>query len=374
MKMNGRKDDSSLDEAVIMQRYRELAHAIQLVCDSDSTEEDKTVRIKRTFIRPLKDSRDRTFAHCASLTLQKGSTVRAVTQALLVYPAISWTLKAKQIDSILGHLESEIESGLDCIHETEQYMRLKEIKRLLSNTVASSSLRLEQREAYFERCERFLSLVKSAVDSAVKYKTYEPYNARLEAYHARQKLADILISGVDDGTLSQYCIRRYLCGLIEDVADVAGVEIANSMRTLCNEEIPDNAELAYLYHNIEVLLREYKRLMNSEWYTGQKALNSAKSMADSIHESAACNQKCCVSEFMQLIYGSLVLLKDFPREGEEMFQIIMLQQNEVSQKELCEKKLFMSAPKYYRIKKQAMEILEAILWGCSADVLFDLLL
>lgn len=359
-------------DTIIMQRYRELARAIDFACELP---EENISRIKRTFIRSEKENRDRTFAHCASISVQKGGAVRTVTQALMVYPAIKWIVQAKEIDSIIRHLDGMIEKGFDSGNETkEQYMRLKEIQRLLSCTVSAATLHLEQRESYFVRCEQFLELVKSATMLAVKYKTYEPYCARAEAYRARSKLADIVISGLDDGTLSQYSIRKYMCGLIEDVAAIAGKDIERSMRVLCNEDVPDNAELAYLYHNVSVLLREYKRLMSSEWYAGNKALDSAKALADSIHDSAACTPKCSITEFMQLIYGCLALLKEFPKDGEEMYQIIMLQQDEVSQKELCEKQLFMSGPKYYRMKKQATEILGSILWGVSADVLFDLLL
>ena len=358
----------SQDELITM-RYKELANAINIAYATVPLEEEK---IKRTFIQPLRDNRDRTFAHCATLLVKKEGIVRAVTQAVLVYPAIAWIQKAKSIDDIIEHMASH--PNKEGVADSAEYDRLMEIRRLLSSTV-NASLRLEQREEYFKRCESFLNLVRSTMNRAVEFKSFDPIKARAEAYRARRKLMDILLSGIDDGELSQYCIRRYLCGLIMDVAEIAGDKIVKSMELLCFDEVPDNAELAYLYHNIEVLLREYKRLMRSEWYTGEKAVKSAQNIANSFKDSAAGVQKCYVTEFMQLIHGSLLLLREFPRDGNDMYEIIMHQQDDsVSQREVFEKQLFMSAPKYYRIKKQATEILGTILWGSSAEVVFDLLL
>ena len=77
-----------------------------------------------------------------------------------------------------------------------------------------------------------------------------------------------LLLGEDDGVagqeeISTHTIKTYYLEIIEAVAAHSGEQIRTLMSGLMPDTGPKTAELAVLYHNTDLLLREYARIVLS---------------------------------------------------------------------------------------------------------------
>lgn len=229
-----------------------------LVVDSDAelkaflssilSSEGIVVNINRTFIAYNNGTnRNRVFARCANRMAQKGTDEKFVVIALMCYPALNWILKARDIDAMIEQLHDMDTDG--------SVRNISEIQSLLENSTGyvKPRLHLEMRKLFFARCQQLVDAVDDAMNRAV-FRSAQPCKP------ARISLAMAMLRGsiLDSDPVSAVMIRNNFDGIIEDIAKVGGEAIKELVLQLApNEGVVQGAEAAYLYHNTEVLLREY---------------------------------------------------------------------------------------------------------------------
>lgn len=230
-----------------------------LVVDSDAelkaflssilSSEGIVVNINRTFIAYNNGTnRNRVFARCANRMAQKGTDEKFVVIALMCYPALNWILKARDIDAMIEQLHDMDTDG--------SVRNISEIQSLLENSTGyvKPRLHLEMRKLFFARCQQLVDAVDDAMNRAV-FRSAQPCKP------ARISLAMAMLRGsiLDSDPVSAVMIRNNFDGIIEDIAKVGGEAIKELVLQLApNEGMVQGAEAAYLYHNTEVLLREYQ--------------------------------------------------------------------------------------------------------------------
>lgn len=244
-----------------------------LVVDSDAelkaflssilSSEGIVVNINRTFIAYNNGTnRNRVFARCANRMAQKGTDEKFVVIALMCYPALNWILKARDIDAMIEQLHDMDTDG--------SVRNISEIQSLLENSTGyvKPRLHLEMRKLFFARCQQLVDAVDDAMNRAV-FRSAQPCKP------ARISLAMAMLRGsiLDSDPVSAVMIRNNFDGIIEDITKVGGEAIKELILQLApNEGVVQGAEAAYLYHNTEVLLREYSRITHPSSVDGNSTL------------------------------------------------------------------------------------------------------
>lgn len=323
------------------------------------------VDIRRTFIEYNGVNRSRVFARHANRMACKGSNEKFVVIALLCYPALQWLLKAQDIDALIEKLKEE--------NEDESVWRMSNIQRILESSMGGCKpqLRLEMRKLFFARCQQLVDEIDEAMNKAVFMNP--------ASKPSRISLAMAMLRGsiLDSDPVTAVTIRNNFDSIVEDVTAIAGDAIKPLVMQLApNEGEAKTAEAAYLYHNTEVLLREYSRIVNPSVADENRSLRILAQGGNTLESDARCHQAQVLVQYAQLIRGAIELVKDFPGDS-KLYDVLMLVVNEkygangTDEAKLAEQVGINSS--YFSEKKhRAFTALSALLWGCDIESLLSL--
>ena len=325
--------------------------------------EEGTVYFHRTFISFDGSDRTRVITRYANMATEKGGDIAVAAKAVMIYPAIKWLLKAREIEAVIAALPEEAAQGDFCRLVGMQSM-------LVRLTGEKPEMRLQVRREFFERCQEFTDVVFKAVLESV-------YRKSTRKNMARPRLAMLLL-GEDDGVagqeeISTHTIKTYYPEIIEAVAAHSGEQIRTLMSGLMPDTGPKTAELAVLYHNTDLLLREYARIVRGYCADGQKLLGTRENR----YIEQRREQSVLVAEYVKLIRGAVEMTKDFPGSRGDIYTVLdALTSDGSDQKTDAElaREVCMSAASFSREKGRALSVLGAVLWGCDANALTDLLI
>lgn len=174
--------------------------------------EEGTVYFHRTFISFDGSDRTRVITRYANTAMEKGGDIAVAARAVMIYPAIKWLLKAREIEAVIAALPEEAAQGDFCRLVGMQSM-------LVRLTGEKPEMRLQVRREFFERCQEFTDVVFKAVLESV-------YRKSTRKNMARPRLAMLLL-GEDDGVagqeeISTHTIKTYYLEIIEAVAAHSG--------------------------------------------------------------------------------------------------------------------------------------------------------
>ena len=203
---------------------------------------------------------------------------------------------------------------------------------------------------------------------------------------ARISLAMAMLRGsiLDSDPVSAVMIRNNFDGIIEDIAKVGGEAIKELVLQLApNEGVVQGAEAAYLYHNTEVLLREYSRITHPSSVDGNSTLRliatAGNQLDASDHKSdARYAQAQILLQYAKLIGGAIELLKQFPDGDSKLYDVLMLVINEKygpngTDEATLAKQVGINSSYFCEKKHRAYTALSALLWGCDIESLLSLL-
>lgn len=274
------------------------------------------VDIRRTFIEYNGVNRSRVFARHANRMACKGSNEKFVVIALLCYPALQWLLKAQDIDALIEKLKEE--------NEDESVWRMSNIQRILESSMGGCKpqLRLEMRKLFFARCQQLVDEIDEAMNKAVFMNP--------ASKPSRISLAMAMLRGsiLDSDPVTAVTIRNNFDSIVEDVTAIAGDAIKPLVMQLApNEGEAKTAEAAYLYHNTEVLLREYSRIVNPSVADENRSLRILAQGGNTLESDARCHQAQVLVQYAQLIRGAIELVKDFPGDS-KLYDVLMVTPSE----------------------------------------------
>lgn len=225
------------------------------------------VDIRRTFIEYNGVNRSRAFARHANRMASKGTDEKFVVIALMCYPALQWILRAQDIDKVIDELREQ--------NADETICRMSNIQRMLESSVgcAKPQLRLEMRKVFFARCQELVDAVDDAMNKAVFLNP--------QSKPSKISLAMAMMRGsiLESDPVSAVAIRNNFDSIVEDVTKVGSSTIKPLVMELApNEGEAQSAEASFLFHNTEVLLREYSRIATS---TRTRTARSSTAMSSS---------------------------------------------------------------------------------------------
>ena len=251
---------------------------------------------------------------------------------------------------------------------------MSNIQRILESSMGGCKpqLRLEMRKLFFARCQQLVDEIDGAMNKAVFMNP--------ASKPSRISLAMAMLRGsiLDSDPVTAVTIRNNFDSIVEDVTAIAGDAIKPLVMQLApNEGEAKTAEAAYLYHNTEVLLREYSRIVNPSVADENRSLRILAQGGNTLESDARCHQAQVLVQYAQLIRGAIELVKDFPGDS-KLYDVLMLVVNEkygangTDEAKLAEQVGINSS--YFSEKKhRAFTALSALLWGCDIESLLSLL-
>lgn len=120
--------------------------------------EEGTVYFHRTFISFDSSDRTRVITRYANMAMEKGGDIAVAARAVMIYPAIKWLLKAREIEAVIAALPEEAAQGDFCRLVGMQSM-------LVRLTGEKPEMRLQVRREFFERCQ----LIEEKENDAIRY-------------------------------------------------------------------------------------------------------------------------------------------------------------------------------------------------------------
>ena len=157
--------------------------------------EEGTVYFHRTFISFDGSDRTRVITRYANTAMEKGGDIAVAARAVMIYPAIKWLLKAREIEAVIAALPEEAAQGDFCRLVGMQSM-------LVRLTGEKPEMRLQVRREFFERCQEFTDVVFKAVFSRKNFPRDTPRLA--VGYLADEGVDDFLLGAAvqtDDGVI-----------------------------------------------------------------------------------------------------------------------------------------------------------------------------
>ena len=179
--------------------------------------EEGTVYFHRTFISFDGSDRTRVITRYANTAMEKGGDIAVAARAVMIYPAIKWLLKAREIEAVIAALPEEAAQGDFCRLVGMQSM-------LVRLTGEKPEMRLQVRREFFERCQEFTDVVFKAVLESV-------YRKSTRKNMARPRLAMLLL-GEDEIAQGKVALKDLTTGQQQTVTAGEAVALVQSRPTI----------------------------------------------------------------------------------------------------------------------------------------------
>lgn len=301
------------------------------------------------------------------LTTDEGIDAGDAIMAFMMYPAIKWSLMGKSTDTLMAHVAGANETG-------EEIARLKRTQEIIRAAIGfTPSLLLERRRMYFEAAEALANTVEEIIESVSDY----PYHGKI--YH------DILcaFTGLNDKKISKYILDKHFSALINIVQEEWGESLTAAIDGimkpyLCQKETDEKSQY---YHNIHRLLVEYNKILWQAQRSKDKSMrllacNGEEEILNITQSDDKLSQGYLIVEFAKIIHGGIEMIKEFPKKGEIYYSILKeltsLSSSAATERDMA-MKLGISSFAFSTKKREALDALATILWGCDGTPFYDML-
>lgn len=279
-----------------------------------------------------------------------------IVTAFAVYPALKWAQKAENIDAVMARV---------CASD-QNAQRLINVQRALADVTGyEPKLRLCNRKKYFEASRKLTWRLEHLVEQI------RDFPGEGEVY---ANILSIML-GNEKADVSKYMTNQHAKAAMELAYECAGREVDALVDDVFTGIVQSDDEMSLIYHNIDILLREYNRIL---WHTQNSddramrllACESEEEMLKITEHDDKYRQAYLIVEYIKLINGAIEMVKTFPANGEEYYRIIKtvieLKPKRISD-EVAAEHVGMSTYSYSVKKRRALSVLSAILWGCDGD-------
>lgn len=313
---------------------------------------------------PTRKDRWKALKMQANFLLQQHPEMQAVILSYVLYPMLKWTLLGENISDVIDHA---IGDDADAFQKAQ----------LAFSSFAECQLKLPRREKYFAACKQLTRLVETS---------WEELKQLPIGGTQMMKVLGIL---VDSKTASRYEVVQYFAPAINAIWMRHGDEFEDAFDCLVNtstyvasenddDELID--EKRYLFHNTDILVREYLRCSwlvrdQSDGIPPQfdrllKCKTPDEILAITEHNTSICSASI-VLQFLQLINGAVSLVRYYPAGGEKHYKVLRLlmsRQSNITEATLAGM-IGMSEFAFSRAKKEAYNLLGLLLWGLDTKTL-----
>lgn len=290
--------------------------------------------------------------------------LQGVVVAFNLMPVIRWLLnKARHLDEIMDKVYSDDRCA----------GRLAGVQKMLVSVSGEEpSLFFSRREKYYKNCETLLALIENELEHL------KEYPAKGKTYY--EILFSLYMSDTSATTVSNYILNKSFENAISLVYEDIGDEIDRILDEIIEDEPCTTAELAYLYHNVDVLIREYARIAWEAGKSDDKALQllsckSEEEMLRITHKDQKYEQAYLLVEYIKTIKGAVNLVHQFPG-GDDYFSVLTatfkFRPQGYTDQDIADI-LEMSTYSYITKRKRAYTVLGAILWGHTGNAFITIL-
>ncbi|MEG1925382.1 MAG: hypothetical protein RR415_06515, partial [Ruthenibacterium sp.] len=292
-----------------------------------------------------------------------------VAFSLLAYPAVKWSLTAKETELLINHFELERANG----KTNSEIVRLEKIQKALVNASGlSPNLHLRKREKYFKYCQELITAIDCGIASL--------HSLGANGSEYGNVLTEFFTSSTVNA-LSRHRIKRYMGDAIAALSEQCGETIDAAFDLLVQDDTPRAAELAYLYHNVDLLLTEYARILWKSKGSADSAMQllsckDARAMHRVTKQEGKYAEAYLIVEYVKLIHNAIEQLRQFPHDGEKYYEIVMAIIDGKPQSltgEQVAQKMNVTSFTFSTRRRNAFSVLGCILWGHDIKPFLDLL-
>lgn len=307
--------------------------------------------------------------------LNQNPTFQHTVLAIVLYPALKWSLYGENIGDLIqnANLESD-----EFLYETQMMLR--------SVFGVGKKIELTKRTEYFEAAR---NVVDALNESVTKMKSAMVHGNQMAA--TLQLVMNVPFENVSD-TPSRFEISKYLPKAVENIHLMCGKILKQNMEPILNPSNPnfdtEDDEYMYAYHNVRLLLREYSRLCfscDNDDITAQ--ILHAKTPEDVLavtKKKQAMYSADAVAQFLLLVSGAIALVEYYPNEGTKYSKVLTtlvsnrhIKRTDGTEAILQEKELAIllgySSALFSNIKNEAFTLLSLLLWGYDGKAITKLL-
>lgn len=160
-----------------------------------------------------------------------------VAVALAIYPALKWSMHGADADVVMSRM----------CKSDEELRRLGNVQKVLvAATGFEPRFLLENRKRYFDACSELIRLLEKAIKKVGEYPNVG------KVYQSILKL--FLMDSKEEPT--KYIVNRYVKDAVRLVYECYGEEIEELLDVILSGAVLSDDEMAYVYHNITLLLRK----------------------------------------------------------------------------------------------------------------------
>lgn len=328
-----------------------------MIVEQQNTKLNKTRHFHRAFIEFEGRDAQRCLVRQANLTSDISEFHLIATQAVMLYPVINWLVNAQTLSDFSTMADNFKLNQTYSKNDNVPMREIKQVRKVQStfNEILGKNpdKYFVKRNEFFKRCNTFLQVTSSSVNNVI-------YNSELikKRSNGRCILGKSLLEGVISKDVSNHMMKTHFKEIIDGLVRVSGRDIIIAMMEIVEDSSPQNSEQAFLYHNFNVLFREYNRvkeLIASEGIT-TKFVNGANG-------------------FILLIDTAIKFVRTFPKIGEDLYLVL----TSTSSSDAAWKTDYDLAKEigwtqsYYSVMRQkAFTVLGAVLWGCECNSLLTL--
>lgn len=296
--------------------------------------------------------------------VEESPELSSTVLGLAMYPAYKW------LDSL-----QELDIFTSDILDDERFMQLSKIQGMLHDVTGyKPEFKLAERERHYKCISKLVNLVENAIDAIKQYPKYG-----MEFY---RMLHDIFIRYNEPTDTSGYIVKKYLKASIITIHERYGSDFKDVMQELFHKVEHSDNQLEYAFHNTELLLNEYTRIMWCGHTYDDKAVQllgcgSVDDMLDITCSDEKYSEASHIVEFMKLIRTSIEYVRVFPKYGDRLYEILQ----RISDSKFSHlddgshaKQMDVSPASFSRRRRKAIRVLSFVLWGFDAEELLGIVM
>lgn len=294
--------------------------------------------------------------------IEKNESIRSTAIALSTYMPMKWALENKIVYSLTyDHGVSDISLMMDVNNLMQRFLGNEPDKKLID-------------VSYIGKQHEYVKEVHELIDrSLLMLQKNPPMFGGLSLYRCINTIHIDPQAGIIDD-VSRYTVRNYYLKAVREISDLYGKKMDYYFSRALYTPKTYLQENDDKYHNTELLMTAYIKLLSR--FTHDESLYRRVLRCKTVEELAAYDTYVYadyehaeqILQYMIYIRTAIETVKKFPIDGQMYYDILIGELDAKVQGKMLRtllKSLHITQASYYRLRREAYDVLSMVLWGYS---------
>lgn len=302
--------------------------------------------------------------------IEKNESIRSTAIALSTYMPMKWALENKIVYSLTyDHGDSFISEMVDVNNLMQRFLGNEPDKKLID-------------VSYIGKQHEYIREVHELIDrSLLMLKKNPPMFGGLSLYRCINTIHIDPEAGLIDD-VSRYTVRNYYLKAVREISDLYGKKMDYYFSRALYTPKSYLQENDDKYHNTDLLMTAYIKLLSR--YVHDESLYRKVLRCKTVEEIATYDKYVYADyehaeqmlQYMIYIRSAIEIVKEFPVDGKLYYDLLLGEiDTKVQGKALRSllKSLHLTQASYYRVRREAYDVLSMVLWGYSTRNMLGIL-